>query len=118
MEENRIDLLLLRLIESDGNIEPLVKSGLEYAQIAKKIQNSLDQGYVIHELGTLKITQKGHNLIDTLNKKFKNENINMWISPEIESQIPQLAKNTVYLPVLQELNVESLKRQDGESPTL
>ena len=77
--------------------------GYEYSQIVKSINEEINDGNAERKNGLLGITDKGNNLIDTISKKLNRIDSAKWIEPEIESKIPKIKINFVYLPNQNEL---------------
>jgi len=101
--DNTVKILLLKIIKFNGDISPLVKMGYEYSQIVKSINLEITDGNAERKNGVLGITEKGNNLIDAISKKLDRSNSANWIEPEIESKIPKIKLNFVYLPNQNEL---------------
>lgn len=101
--ENSVKILLLKIIKFNGDITPLLKLGYEYSQIAKSIQLEIADGNAERKNGMLTITYKGNKLIEELAKKLNRKDSNQWIEPEIESRVPKISVDYVFLPNQNEL---------------
>lgn len=77
-------------------MEPIREMGFEYAQLVSFIQKEIDEGNAKYNNGKMIITPKGSDLIKELEGGLKG--FKAWIEPEIQSKIPKLDKNDVFLP--------------------
>jgi hypothetical protein len=102
--DNNIQLLILKIIKFSGDINPLIKMGYEYAQIANLIKNEIDSGHAERHSGELVITAKGNIKIEELNKGFKRKDASVWIEPEHESKISRISVDDIYLPNQEDLS--------------
>jgi hypothetical protein len=93
-----IRLLLLKILDKNGNIEPLSEIGYEYSQIVSFIKYEINDENAEYKNGELKLTQKGRELLLFLEKNKKKKGSNAWIEPEIQSKTSILEKDDVYLP--------------------
>lgn len=101
--DNKVKILLLKIIKFNGDITPLLKLGYEYSQIVQAIKDEIDEGNAERKNGVLCVTDKGNNIIENISKEQKRKNSDEWIEPEIESQIPKIPIDFVYLPNQNEL---------------
>jgi hypothetical protein len=93
-----VKLLLLKLIKSNGNVSPLIKSGYEYAQIIQLIDSLVEDGKIQRNSSKLDITENGLLEIEHLNRLLKRTNSSLWIEPAYANRISKLEKNDVFLP--------------------
>lgn len=94
-----IRLFLLKIIATNGNIEPLNELGYEYSQIVDFIKFEMSENNAEHIKGKLSLTDKGMALLKALEKSGKRRSgPNSWIEPEIQSKISKLEKNDIFLP--------------------
>ncbi|WP_316822579.1 hypothetical protein [Pedobacter gandavensis] len=96
--QSEVRLLLLRLVQHNGNLTPLIKQGFEYTQIIKFIDILAEEEKISKLKGKIFITDSGLNEIDQLNKKFNRRNSSMWIEPDTSSKISEFDKKDVFLP--------------------
>lgn len=91
-------ILLLQIIKSKADIEPMLKRGLRYSQISRLTQSAKDQGFIEESDEGLSITAKGLSMMryDIQRGKFRKDG--GWISPEEESRINSIGIDEVYLP--------------------
>lgn len=101
--DNNIKILLLKIIKFNGDISPLIKLGYQYSQIIDSIKNEISEGNAERKNGMLLITEKGNSLIEDISKKMNRKDSNKWIEPEIESKIPKIPINFIFLPNQNEL---------------
>lgn len=100
--EDSVKILLLKIIKFNGDLAPLVKLGYEYSQITSLISAEIVEANAEYRSGILVITEKGNSLIEQISKNRKNGS--QWIEPEIESRIPRIQKNFIFLPNQNDLN--------------
>jgi len=101
--DKSVKILLLKIIKFNGDISPLLKLGYEYSQIAKSINDEIAEGNAERKNGLLGITSKGNSLIEAISKNQKRKDSNKWIEPEIESRVPKIPVDCVFLPNQNEL---------------
>jgi hypothetical protein len=94
----QIRLLLLKIIDKNGNIEPLSELGYEYSQIVVFIKQEIEEKNAEHRNGKLLLTEKGKELLVELEKSRNKIGSNSWIEPENQSKTSILDKNDVFLP--------------------
>lgn len=93
---DKYDILLLQIISRNGKIDSLTNSGLEYSQIAKKINFLFDNNLITTDSSdNLILTDNG---IERINDYSKKTNQSPWISPLNEYQVEQIGEFDVYLP--------------------
>ncbi len=97
MANSHLDLLL-RLVYSDSGVEPLLKYGLTYSQIAKLIRKALEDGLITKTDSVLSVTPTGLEIMRLNESTGKKRKDGGWISPEEESRITILPVDGVYLP--------------------
>ena len=74
--EEKIRLLLLRYIESDGNIANLEKSGYSYATIAKEYSKLInDEMIVPNDILEFELSDKGYMELQRLDLEMKRNGI-------------------------------------------
>jgi len=98
----QIRLYLLKVINYNGNIEPIRLLGYEYSQIVMFINFEVSEQNAIYTNGKLILTDKGLSLLKELEKNKKGSD--RWIEPEIYSKISKTDKNDIYLPNQNDLN--------------
>ncbi len=101
--DNSVKILLLKIIKFNGDISPLIKLGYEYSQIVKSINEEISQGNADRKNGILSITAKGNSLIEEISKKQQRRDSSKWIEPEIESRVPKIPIDSIFLPNQNEL---------------
>lgn len=93
-----IRVFLLKIINKNGNIEPLKAMGYEYSQIVLFINKEIEVENAEYKNGELLLTGKGIKFLKELETKTLKRGSNQWIEPEIQSRISKLEKNDVFLP--------------------
>jgi hypothetical protein len=101
--DNNVKLLLLKILKFNGDISPLIKLGYQYSQIIDSIKNEIAEGNAERKNGMLIITEKGNSVIEDISKKLNRKDSNKWIEPEVESRIPKIPINFIFLPNQNEL---------------
>jgi len=102
--QEEVKLILLKLVKSNGNLQPLIEMGYEYAQVINFINFLTEEELLKKEKNKISITDKGLKEIQRLNKKYNRLNSAQWIEPKIESRITPIDKDFVYLPNRNELS--------------
>jgi hypothetical protein len=102
--QEEVKLILLKLVKSNGNLQPVIEMGFEYSQIINFLNLLATEELLIKEKNKILITEKGIYEIDRLNKKFNRFNSAQWIEPENESKIKKIEKDFIYLPNRNELS--------------
>ncbi len=103
MNERKFKSYVLKLVDKDGNVEPLLDLGYNYAEIADIIENLISTGLVINDNGILSLSENGISFINNESKDSNKKHKQIWIEPEHHSRIDKLKLNEVYLPELEEL---------------
>lgn len=101
--ENSVKILILKIIKFNGDISPLLKLGYDYSQIVKIINVEIENGNAERSNGQLKLTENGNKLISEISEKQERKDFEIWIEPEIESRIPKIAIDFIFLPNQNEL---------------
>ena len=91
--------LLLRLVHTAAPVDPLLKRGLEYSQIAELIRSAEDAELVVIGPEGLALTSKGDELLRTDIRGAPAGSPGTWIRPLDEYRIPRLSPDDVYLPM-------------------
>jgi hypothetical protein len=102
--QEEVKLLLLKLVKSNGNLQPIIDLGYEYSQIINFLNFLTEEKSLIKEKNKVTITEFGLNEIQRLNKKFNRYNSAQWIEPKTESRISPIEKDFIYLPNRNELS--------------
>ncbi|MFA7361975.1 MAG: hypothetical protein WC139_13165 [Candidatus Kapaibacterium sp.] len=96
--DNKFLILLLQIINGNGNISPLLKLGLTYSQIAEYTDYAIEKRYISTKYKTLKLTKFGIDKIGKINKELYINNSNKWISPQEEYRIEKISIEEIYIP--------------------
>lgn len=93
---DKYDVILLQIIKNNGNVDTLIKSGLEYSQIARRMNVLSEMNLIsINESDQLVLTKEG---IDKVKNYSQKNSQNPWIFPLNEYQVEQINEFDVYLP--------------------
>lgn len=93
-----IELLLLRLVKSNGNISPVIKMGYQYSQVIGFLDVLIEEKKLMKQNNKITITELGREEIDLLNKKFRRSNSSLWIEPATQNKITKIGINDIFLP--------------------
>lgn len=93
-----IRIFLLKIIDKNGNVEPLREFGYEYSQIISFISDEVIKNNAEHKNGKLSLTEKGKSLLGSLEEQKQVSGSKRWIEPEFQNRISKLDKNDVFLP--------------------
>ncbi len=91
-------ILLLQIIKGNGNIEPLLKMGLNYFQVAEYIDYAIKKRYISKKEKIFKLTEIGLKKLESLNKKVKRYNSEKWIGPYDQFKIKKINLEEIYIP--------------------
>ncbi|WP_338813293.1 hypothetical protein V9L05_18270 [Bernardetia sp. Wsw4-3y2] len=100
---NDIQIIILKIIKFNGDLNPLLELGYSYTQILELLLNEVEKGNAIEKDDKIFITSQGENNIKEIIDKQGRKGINKWIEPEIASQIDKIDIDFVYLPSQREL---------------
>jgi len=102
--QDDIKLLLLKLVKSNANIQPVIELGYDYAQVISFLNLLVEQNLLQKQNNQVFVTIEGLTEIEKLNIKFNRFNSSKWIEPESESRISKIDKEFVFLPNKNELS--------------
>lgn len=97
MNENHI-FILLSIVKNNGDIKRLIRLGLSFQAIAELTEIAINRNLLNYMDENISITKNGYELMEKLEKKFKQTDKEKWIDPENESRVSKLEKNDVFLP--------------------
>ncbi len=101
MIENKEHIILvLQLINSNGNTSFLEALGYDFAQIAKFLGILRKKKYVDFIKGGLKLTSLGKQYLDELNTELNRKGVSRYISPLLQYKIEKSNKFEIYLPIV------------------
>lgn len=98
MEKQKIDIQLLQIISSDGDIKKLRHFGLSYRQIAELIDSNVESGNLNGEEDHISLTVKGAKLLQARIGELKEREKSKWIGLDIKNKVQQFDKEDVFLP--------------------
>lgn len=105
MIEERL-YLLLNLIFRNGNVKRLTRQGITFLQIAEETNSAIVKGLVTYDGSRVVLTDSGVETLKALSLEYKRTNKEVWIEPDLKSQIPKLDKNFIFLPRQNELTFD------------
>ena len=95
--EDKIRLLLLRYIESEGNIANLEKSGYSYATIAKEYSKLINEELIVaNRQLEFELSDKGYIELQKLDLEIKKRGI-LEIEPFNKYKVQKLDKYDIYI---------------------
>lgn len=96
--------LLLKIVKNNGNVKRLIHENLNFKEIADLTNIAMSEGLIIFNNENLILSALGEKKYSELLDKFKEQNKDKWIEKEIESKIPRLEKDFIFLPDQNELD--------------
>lgn len=96
-------VLLLHIINSNGNIKRLLHEGLTFRDIAELTNSAIDNGYLIYRDQNVALTLEGIDFLTAEQQILKKVDKDQWIKKELSSEIQKLDKNVIFLPRQNEL---------------
>lgn len=98
-KDNEILYLLLSTVFYNSDVTPLVEMGVNYSEIGLRYSQLIRDGLVETIQGKMILTDRGKAKMNRLQEDIYKKNVKfLWIMPKIESQIPKIDENDVYLP--------------------
>ncbi len=102
MEENQL-YLLLDVINRNGSVKKLTRQGISFDKIAEMTSSAISSGVLSYADEKIKLTYKGQKILNQLEINYRKTNKEEWIEKDVNSQIPKLDKNSIFLPRQSEL---------------
>lgn len=93
--KNKYLLDVLRSVKYNNSLDILLANGLDYFQIVKYIEQSIELGYVT-DVSELSITSDGDKKIIELCGKFGSNK--KFITPKTSDKIEKISKDSIYIP--------------------
>jgi len=90
--------ILLSIIKNNGDVKRLMREGLSYKDVAELTTIAITDGLIIYVNDLISLSEKGNEILLSLDKKFKRIDKSKWIEPENQSKISILDKKDVFLP--------------------
>lgn len=95
---NKLKLILLKLIEQDGNISNIVKLGYQYSEIATCYSELINDNYIVpNESLAFILSKKGIDMKKEIEETLEND-AKIKIEPYIEYRITKMDIFDVFLP--------------------
>lgn len=98
MEEQRIHIELLNIVNNRSDLKKLRHFGLTYRQIAALIESNVLSGNLSSEGDLLSITELGKNVLESRQNELKETDKSKWIDLDYKSKVKQIDKDDVFLP--------------------
>lgn len=92
------DVLILKLVSSNGSIYSLTKRGLSHAQIAMLIQELTDKEFLIMDEDKLQVTDAGYKYLNDNLKRLNIKDKEAWILPQENYYTTPISFTDVILP--------------------
>ena len=92
------ELILLKIIDSNGGLSILIEQGLTYGQIAVMIRRQIIEGNVHSSGDSVELTEKGKRYIKEQFKNLGYKDKETWILPQAQYYCEPLSKEEVILP--------------------
>lgn len=101
MSKDKLQYHLLHIIRYNGRVDDLLTFGLEYSQIADRLRDAVQAGYVSRLEGTLALTHEGELELKRLAERNFKDPTALLIKSETKSRISErktLKRFDIYLP--------------------
>ena len=85
---------LLDTISKEGSLQKLLDLNLTYSQIAAITTEVIESGLITDKERKFVLTEKGQIILKQLKNKYRP----LWIEQDLKFKIPQIDKNSIYLP--------------------
>jgi len=102
MNENNL-YILLDVIFRNGSVKRLTRNGIEFSDIAIQTNRAISDGLVTNSNNRVILTEKGVELLKTLEEKYKKTNKNEWIEKDEKSRVDKKEKSFIFVPRQNEL---------------
>ncbi|MDU5335814.1 hypothetical protein [Enterococcus sp.] len=94
----RLSFSVLRVVESNANIEILINDDFSYFDLMKTINDLKKNGLLRDYLGDLELTKHGLDELRKLESNLDIGNVGKMIIPDFRYFVDQIGINDVYLP--------------------
>jgi len=102
MNENSL-YILLDVIFKNGSAKRLTRNGIDFSEIAVQTNKAILGGLVTNSDNRVILTDKGIELLRTLEEKYKKTNKKEWIEKDEKSRIDKKEKSFIFVPRQNEL---------------
>lgn len=92
------EILLLKIIASNGRISLLRERGLSHSQVATMIKEQEKEGNVIITERDISLTNKGKSVLDENISKISTRKKDQWILPQEHLYNTPISLNEIVLP--------------------
>jgi hypothetical protein len=101
---------LLNVINNNSNIKVLIREGLSIKMISELISQAIKDGYIIHTLEKIKLSEEGLVRLKELEINFKKTKKDEWIEKDLKNIVQKIDKNSIFVPNQNELTFRSLEK--------
>lgn len=102
--EEAVKIKFLLIFKNQGSITELLKDGFTYGQIAKFVNDLINEEFIVEKEAKLILSDTAEKWLSDNFKKNKLKGSDSWIVPEEKSKIIKLKENELYLPNRGELH--------------
>lgn len=102
LEQNMYVLLLA--IKARSGIGRLHREGINYNDIAELLNYAIEHNFVEYNNEEIIITKRGAIELDRLEPLYKKIDKDEWIDFEVDSKIPKIRLNDIFLPSQNEIH--------------
>jgi len=101
---------LLNVIYNNSNIKVLIREGLSFPVISELISQAIKDGYLIHTMEKIMLSEDGLSKLKELEIKFKKTKKDEWIEKDSKNMVRKIDKNSIFVPKQNELTFRSLQK--------
>lgn len=98
-KDDEFIILLLQIINNNGNVNNLIQNGYSYSQILSKIEKLFNQNYVELLDNRYVLTKLGNKYLCNLNNKLGRKGLYKYVSPELKYRKKKMNINEIYIPL-------------------
>ncbi|MBL0139154.1 MAG: hypothetical protein IPP86_11580 [Bacteroidetes bacterium] len=102
MNENSL-YILLDVIFRNGSVKRLVRNGIDFSEIAVQTNKAILNGLVTNSYSRIILTDKGIELLRTLEDTYKKTNKKEWIEKDEKVVLIKRKKSFIFVPRQNEL---------------
>ncbi|MDV4102475.1 hypothetical protein CMT19_15655 [Elizabethkingia anophelis] len=96
-------IILLQIIQNNGNIKRLTREGVSFKSIAQLTTIAIEKEYLEYKEEKILLTKQGVSYLEENLKQIKKNNKAEWIEKDLKSKINRIDKNTIFVPRQDEL---------------
>ncbi len=102
----KITTLLLKEIDTEGDLKRLKHFGFSYRQIAEMIEENISLGNLTSEDEGVRLTPAGKLFLSNNIHLVKETDKSKWIEPDYKNKIQKIGKDDVFLPSRKNLSFQ------------